>query len=49
VEHDPLAAVPIELVGFSVTGSSGIRVRAELDAAPVDFSAVELGAVVERA
>lgn len=37
----PLAAAPIELTGAGAV-SGGIKVRAELDAAPVDFSAVLL-------
>lgn len=45
----PLAAVPLELGSFSASGTPGIRVRAELDPAPVDFAAVPLGATVGSA
>ncbi|GAA4808219.1 cation:proton antiporter [Nocardioides caeni] len=45
-EDGPLAAPPIEVAGLS--GAAVIRVRAELDAAPVDFAAVELGATTAR-
>ncbi|TWG94157.1 Kef-type K+ transport system membrane component KefB [Nocardioides sp. J9] len=38
----PLAATPIEVTPMSAA-STGIRVRAELDAAPTDFSTVSLG------
>lgn len=41
-----LAAAAIELSSIATSGS-GVRVRAELDAAPVDFSAVVLGATAE--
>lgn len=44
-EAGPLAAAPIELSGAGATGQ-GIRVRAELDAAPVDFAAVVLPVTV---
>ncbi len=44
----PLAAVPLELAGAS-TGAAGIRVRAELDAAPTDFASVALGEVAAPA
>lgn len=39
-----LAAVPTEVGSFTASGAPGIRVRAELDAAPVDFAAIPLGA-----
>lgn len=42
-EAGPLAAVPTELGSFTASGTPGIRVRAELDAAPVDFAVVPLG------
>lgn len=45
-EAGPLAAVPTELGSFTASGTPGIRVRAELDAAPVDFAVVPLGATV---
>ncbi|MBM7515762.1 cation:proton antiporter domain-containing protein [Nocardioides nitrophenolicus] len=38
----PLAAVPLEVGAFG--GGAAVRVRAELDAAPVDFGAVPLAA-----
>lgn len=47
-EAGPLAAVPIEVTTFPV-GGAGISVRAELDAAPVDFTAVALGEVTAPA
>lgn len=43
-ETGPLAAVPVEVSAFPV-GGAGISVRAELDAAPVDFATVALGEV----
>ncbi|WP_435768958.1 cation:proton antiporter [Nocardioides sp. SYSU DS0651] len=48
-DADPLSAVPIELAAYGITGTSGIRVRAELDAAPVDFTTVDVGTVSEPA
>jgi Kef-type K+ transport system membrane component KefB len=39
---DPLAAAAIELSPYGAHGGAGLRVRAELDAAPVDFGAVVL-------
>lgn len=47
-EAGPLAAVPLELSGFSASGP-GTRVRAELDAAPTDFATVPLGEVAAPA
>lgn len=47
-EAGPLAAVPVEVSTFPV-GGAGIRVRAELDAAPTDFSSVTLGEVTTPA
>ena len=45
---DPLAAAPLELGGYGTSGP-GIRVRAELDAAPVDFATASLGSVSQTA
>lgn len=47
-ETGPLAAAPVELAAIGA-GSTGIRVRAELDAAPVDFAVVPLGATADVA
>ncbi|HWJ65133.1 MAG TPA: cation:proton antiporter, partial [Nocardioides sp.] len=44
----PLAAVPLEVSAFPV-GGAGISVRAELDAAPTDFTTVSLGEVTAPA
>ncbi|GAA3648392.1 hypothetical protein GCM10022237_05040 [Nocardioides ginsengisoli] len=41
----PLAAAAIELSPYGTHGGAGMRVRAEVDAAPVDFSAIALAAV----
>ncbi|WP_182380049.1 cation:proton antiporter [Nocardioides sp. WS12] len=49
VDAGPLAAAPTELGSFTASGTPGIRVRAELDAAPVDFAVVPLGATVASA
>lgn len=47
--HDgPLAAVPVGVGALGAT-SAAVRVRAELDAAPVDFAAVPLAAEVTAA
>jgi hypothetical protein len=48
-EGGPLDAVPTELGSFTASGVPGIRVRAELDPAPVDFAAVPLGTTVGSA
>lgn len=42
-EVGPMAAVPLRVAAFDATGAA-VRVRAELDAAPVDFAAVPLAA-----
>ncbi len=48
-EESPLAAVPIEVWGASAGATSGLRVRAELDAVPADFASIPLGATASTA